>query len=472
MDAADDGAHAAPLPGQFVFVDLETTGANPAHHRITEVGIIRICGDALVERWSTLVNPECVIPPFIERFTGISNEMVAMAPRFSEIAATVFAKLADALFVAHNARFDYGFLRREFLRLGTHFTADVMCTVKLSRRLNPEQPRHNLDAIMQRHGLVCTARHRALGDAEVLHDLWRKLERDWPRAHLSAAAARATLGAPRLPAHLPPTLPDELPQGPGVYRYLDAQGDALFVGRSNELRERILEEMTELPQGLRARNLSAATRRVVWRETGGELGALLLEGEWRRRYAPRVGKPKQSHEDMTLRIAPDDSGRLELLPLAALADGVTTCFGVFHAERDARKAVREIARAHRLCLKVLGFEDTPGSCLAYQRQECKGACLGKEPPALHTIRLQMALTALKIKAWPFPARIGMREGNDLHVLSEWRYLGTATSEEELSELLATRHENAFDADTYRILTRYLAQRPRLEWRDLSHSIVA
>jgi DNA polymerase-3 subunit epsilon len=161
MDAADN----------LVFVDLETTGANPAYHRITEVGIVRIQNGVLVEEWSSLVNPECPISPYIEAFTGISSEMVADAPRFADIGATVLEKLRGAVFIAHNARFDYSFLRSEFRKVGVDYASEVLCTVKLSRRLFPEHARHNLDAVMERHGLTCSARHRALGDARVLNDL-------------------------------------------------------------------------------------------------------------------------------------------------------------------------------------------------------------------------------------------------------------------------------------------------------------
>jgi DNA polymerase-3 subunit epsilon len=125
MAAAED------LPQDLAFVDLETTGGNAAYDRITEVGILRLKNGELVEEWSSLVNPECPIPEYIENFTGISNQMVADAPRFADIAATVRDKLHGAVFVAHNARFDYSFLRSEFLKADMGFSAKVLCTVKL-----------------------------------------------------------------------------------------------------------------------------------------------------------------------------------------------------------------------------------------------------------------------------------------------------------------------------------------------------
>ena len=161
MDAPDADA----VPHDLVFVDLETTGGNAAYHRITEIGIVRVHRDAVVEEWSTLVNPECVIPSYIESFTGITNEMVEGAPRFADIAGLVLEKLCAPTArprLAPSRRCSQRttrasttpFMRAEFRRAGMPFSAPVLCTVKLSRRLFPEHPRHNLDAVMERHALI------------------------------------------------------------------------------------------------------------------------------------------------------------------------------------------------------------------------------------------------------------------------------------------------------------------------------
>src|SRR5690242_3798557 len=142
----------------LAFVDLETTGTAAARDSITEVGIVRVTGDPAggapaVSEWSTLVNPGVPIPPAIQALTGITDAMVRNAPVFDSIANEVAARTADALFVAHNARFDYGFLKHAFARLGRTFTARVLCTVKLSRRIFPDAERHNLDSVIERHVL-------------------------------------------------------------------------------------------------------------------------------------------------------------------------------------------------------------------------------------------------------------------------------------------------------------------------------
>ncbi len=472
MDAAEELA----LPQDLVFVDLETTGGNAAHHRITEVGIVRVEAGVVTEEWSSLVNPECRIPSYIESFTGISNEMVAAAPRFADIAALLLEKLRSAapaapVFVAHNARFDYSFLRAEFRRLDVHFCARVLCTVKLSRRLFPQHVRHSLDAVMARHDLSCAARHRALGDARVLSDFWFKLRRELPEAAL-AAAAQSVLGAGQLPANLPDGLADELPEGPGVYRFFGLDGALLYVGKSKSLRTRILGHFAAEHSEAKAQTLARQVRRVDWLETAGELGALLRNAEWIRTQQPLFNRRlKPSCESVTIRLAAEGSA-VEFATIGDLQPAqLAGCCGVFHSHQDARKALMDIARAQLLCLKVLGLEQSDGSCFAYQLGKCKGACAGKEALILHRVRLQTALSSLKLKAWPFPGRVALRERGplgaaDLHVLDHWAYLGTASCEEELAALAATQAPAAFDAHVYRILVRYFAAHPQLDWHDL------
>ena len=466
MDAAES------LPSDLVFVDLETTGGNAAYHRITEVGIVRVESGGVVEAWSSLVNPGCAIPSYIEGFTGITNEMVATAPRFCDIAAEVRGKLRGAVLVAHNARFDYSFLRAEFRRLDLHFSAQVLCTVKLSRRLFPQYVRHNLDAVMERHGLTCTARHRALGDARVLYDLWTTLRREVPETVLNAAA-QSILGASRLPAHLPADFLDDLPEGPGAYRAFGEGDVLLYVGKSNGLRTHVHGQLSSERAGSRERRLAADVRRVDWVETAGELGAALREAEWLKNRRPVYNRRvKTSAAPCTLRVpapgeVPAPLKSVEVCPIESLecAD-LARCFGVFHSEKEARKALLDIAGAHQLCLKILGLEASEGSCFAYQIGKCKGACVNHEPLMLHHMRVQLALSALKLKAWPFPGRIALREGGDLHVIEEWSYLGTAKSEDDLETLSKSRVGGAFDPDVYRILVRYLSNHPNIEWRDL------
>ncbi|HVJ10996.1 MAG TPA: 3'-5' exonuclease, partial [Burkholderiales bacterium] len=158
---------------RLAIVDVETTGTDPASDRISEIALLEIDDFALTARWSTLVNPGRTMPGPIQALTGITQEMVAAAPRFADLAAELHERLAGRVFVAHNARFDYGFLRREFDRAGIKYQAKTLCSVRLSRRLYPGEAGHDLDSLIGRHGLACAARHRAAPDAEAVWQFLR-----------------------------------------------------------------------------------------------------------------------------------------------------------------------------------------------------------------------------------------------------------------------------------------------------------
>lgn len=173
-----------------VFLDLETTGASAGQDRITEVGLIEVDDGYFVREWSTLVNPGMPIPPLIQSLTGINDAMVATAPYFEDIAQELHDAIAGRMLIAHNARFDYGFLEQEFKRIDRDFFAPVLCTVRLSRKLFPQHARHNLDTLISRHGIACDARHRALGDARVLWQLAQQWRSDPGEAAVLEATAK------------------------------------------------------------------------------------------------------------------------------------------------------------------------------------------------------------------------------------------------------------------------------------------
>jgi len=179
------------LNEHLVFLDLETTGSSAIRDRITEIGIVEVRQGCVLGEWATLVNPGVDIPPMIQSLTGITDKMVARAPRFSDISGELLKRIDGKLLVAHNARFDYGFLRNEFERIGIHYISRVLCTVKLSRRLFPHHQRHNLDILIERHGITCDARHRALGDARVLWQLTQCWHRELDAATIASAAELA-----------------------------------------------------------------------------------------------------------------------------------------------------------------------------------------------------------------------------------------------------------------------------------------
>jgi DNA polymerase-3 subunit epsilon len=262
----------------IAFVDLETTGGSVAEHRITEIGVVQV-DQGGVSRWSTLVNPEQPIPAFIQSLTGITDDMVRDAPTFASFAAELFERLNGNLFIAHNASFDRGFLRGEFQRVGLTFNPDVLCTVKLSRALWPHEKRHGLDALIERHALEPMARHRALADADLLWQFWQRLHRAWAPEVLRTHIDR-TMRRYRIAGDITEDMIDAAPAGHGVYAFFDASDVPLYVGRSVRLRQRVRAHLTGERRSARELRIAEQVRRVQWRDTGGEVGALLTEAKW------------------------------------------------------------------------------------------------------------------------------------------------------------------------------------------------
>ena len=456
------------LDAPLVFVDLETTGANPAFDRVIEIGIVKVSAGRPEYEWSTLVDPGESIPPAIQDFTGITNAMVRGAPSFADIADEVFERIGGSLFIAHNARFDYGFLKNEFRRLERAFQPRVLCTVKLSRALYPEHHRHGLDALIARHGLACAARHRALGDARVLWDFVQRVHAEKPPEAIRAALKKA-MKSPSLPSGLEATAVDAVPEAPGVYLFHGGNDLPLYIGKGVNLRARVQSHFTADHTTGRAMRIAQETRRIEWIETAGELGALLLEARLIKERQPVHNRHlRRNGELCAFRFREDGEPQdraLDLVPLAgASPDGLGALYGQFKSKREAHNTLRELAAEHGLCLKRLGLEQGKGPCFNHQIKRCKGFCVGKESPARHDLRLRTALAVLKLRAWPFPGRIAIRERLEAggrcewHLFEHWCHLGTVKSEADLHEAAQARHNAAFDIDAYRILRRELEKR--------------
>ncbi len=283
-------AYSEPL----VFVDLETTGGAFGVDRITEIGVVEV-GPSGVRQWSSLVNPQQPIPFFIQQLTGISDSMVRNAPTFDAIAQELLARLEGRLFIAHNARFDHGFLRSEFKRAGIKFQPDVLCTVQLSRAIYPTERRHGLDALIERHALVPAARHRALADADLLWQFWRHLHSahsvDVLHGHIEQVTRRF-----RLAGDIDEDTIEQIPSGCGIYVLYGEDDVPLYVGRSVRLRQRVRAHLSGVKRSAKERRLAELVRRVEWTATGGEIGAMLEEGRSITRLSPahnRVSKVRR-----------------------------------------------------------------------------------------------------------------------------------------------------------------------------------
>jgi DNA polymerase-3 subunit epsilon len=454
---------------RWVFVDVETTGASPARERITEVGIVtvEVDGDAQrVTEWSSLVNPGVPIPPEIQWLTGISNDMVREAPRFAELAEPLYDRLADAVFVAHNARFDYGFLKAEFARAGYDWRAATLCTVRLSRHLYPDRGPHSLDAIVERFGLDGEQRHRALGDARVLWRLLQRLRERHGEAELEAAVARL-LARPSTPPALPPGELDAIPSAPGVYCLYGANAHPIYVGKSVDLKARVLSHFANDHASGADLRLSQEVQRIEWERTAGETGALLREIELVQTRLPAHNIALRRKRSQVL-VALDEVARPRFVATAGVPlPRLHEHYGPFSSRPAARRWLQALAAEHGLCLKTMGLErrsrgaaaDAP--CFNFQIHRCLGACTGAEPRQEHGQRLRDLLELRRVPRWPYAGAValverdadGLRE--DLHVFDRWCWLGTVRTH-EAAAALAANAPRTFDADGDRVALKALA----------------
>ena len=449
-----------PLPA-FAFVDLETTGTRAAFDRITEIGIVRVDdvdGQLRIREWQSLVDPGVPIPPAIQVLTGITDAMVSRAPSFSSLARDVLDLLRDCVFVAHNARFDYGFLKHAFARLDLRYSARVLCTVRLSRRLFPEADGgHGLDAVIARHALHVSGRPRALGDARAIWSFVERLYRSEPRERVDAAM-RAILKVPSLPPQLPPDAIDALPEAPGVYLFYGDNPLPLYVGKSVNLRDRVGAHFTCDWQCETDLRLLREIRRIEHEQTAGELGALLREAALVKALMPAHNRALRRKEDAGIAMLVD--GLPAFVPAHAVAmrdlDGA---YGPFASRASFRATLRALAREHRLCERRLGLERGHGACFARQLHRCDGVCAGDESAAAHDARLLGALAPLAIPRWPLAGAACVRERSalddrvDVHVFRDWQWVGSARDDAELADLATAASRASFDLDVTRLLIR-------------------
>jgi DNA polymerase III subunit epsilon len=448
----------SPYP-DLAFVDIETTGSHFDRDRITEIGIKTLASNEL-QIWERLIDPQTFIPQNIQRLTGISPEMVKGQPSFSELAEDLKKELEGKIFVAHNARFDYGFIKASFKRIGIDFKPKVLCTVKLSRLLFPDQPRHNLDTIISAHGLKVSARHRALGDADLLLQFWRVCESKFGQEKLNAVISQL-IGNASLPSNIDRNLIDSIPDGPGCYIFYGDNKTPLYIGKSISLRSRVMGHFQGALTQRKEMKLSLRVRDIDWIETSGELGALILESRLIKERMPSMNiKLRRSKDLCAWSLEVDAVGVLTpaLVTHHHLAPGLQeNLYGLFYSRREAYSYLKAIAKKYHLCEALLGLEKRieGKSCFGYQVKQCGGACLNLAPIELHNLQLKTAMELFKVTVWPYSGAIAIKEGGEMIVIDKWCYLGTAINQDELYEL-AESGEAEFDLDIYKIVKKALS----------------
>ncbi|KPK82513.1 MAG: hypothetical protein AMS27_14490 [Bacteroides sp. SM23_62_1] len=377
----------------YAVVDIETTGGSPRSEKITEIAIYIFDGKQIVDEFVTLINPEKPIPYFISSLTGITNEMVADAPKFYEIAKRIVEMTEDKIFVAHNVTFDYKFIRSEFKSLGFNFVRNNICTLQLSRKLFPGHRSYSMGNICKDFGIHIEGRHRAAGDAfatvRLLGLIINQCKNEGVE-DLLAVSARPTLK--NLHPQLDKKILDSLPEETGVYYFLNDQNQIIYVGKSKNIRQRILSHLSN-NGSKRAIELKENIAFIDLEITGSELVALLIESSEIKKHAPRFNRAlKRKVMHYGLYSFKDENGYMNLRidkTINRINDKPHTCYQNL---TEAKESLSRLAERHWLCQKLCGLYDTDGACFHYEIRQCNGACTGKESPGIYNNRVSKALS--------------------------------------------------------------------------------
>lgn len=373
----------------YAIVDIETTGGYADHHRVTEIAIYHHDGMQITDHYKTLINPGRKIPHFITGLTGINYEMVKEAPSFADVAEEVMGWLKDRVFVAHNAHFDYSFLKKELEDAGKPWSCKKLCTVRLSRKILPGLDSYGLGRLAESLGITIADRHRAGGDALAtakIFDILLKRDQDG----VIAKALRRNSGETILPPNLPKEEFDKLPARPGVYYFLDARGHVIYVGKAINIKKRIAGHFTGEAREWNRSNIRNEIHHITYELTGSELIALILEAQEIRRLWPKYNlAQKYRVEEWGVYDYEDRNGYLRFC--VNVVNRGTRPLITFSNKGDAWNFMWEKVRSNDLCPKLSGLQLAKGLCFSHQSGTCKGACQEVETPKKYNKRAQRAI---------------------------------------------------------------------------------
>ena len=358
----------------YAIVDIETTGGYALNNRITEIAIYFHNGEAIIDSYETLINPERPIPPYITGLTGIDDKMVAQAPTFEEVAEELYKLLEGKIFVAHNVNFDYSFIKKEFEMVGMSLHTSKLCTVRLSRKLIPGLRSYGLGNLSQSLGIEIEARHRAAGDAHATAKIFHMLlERD-QNGVISGMLKRSSKEH-NLPPNLPRNTIDQLPKEPGVYYFHDQRGTVIYVGKAIDIQKRIIGHFTGNRGTWSNENIRSQIHDISYELTGNELIALLLENEEILRIWPKYNKAQKVFSNTWAIYSFEDQRGYTRFNVGKTKKNFSP-IATFHTHAEAWSTVQKWIDEFKLCPKLSGIQTSNHYCFDYELGKCDGACGG------------------------------------------------------------------------------------------------
>jgi DNA polymerase-3 subunit epsilon len=362
----------------YAIIDIETTGGSARIEKITEVAIYQHDGEKITGEYVSLVNPERNIPYFITNLTGITNEMVEDAPKFYEIAKDIVELTEGRAFVAHNARFDYSFMRQEFKSLGFNYRRKLIDTITLSRKLFPGHRSYSLGNICRDLKITINCRHRAAGDALATVKLFEMLLQKDREVNGSRSNLIRNTKLSKLNPKLDISKLNQIPDDPGVYYFFNERGDLIYIGKSRNLRERISTHLSNNTSG-RSMEMRDLIADIDWEETGSELIALLRESSEIKENKPVYNRAqRRTGFQWAVFSFFDRKGYLNFSFGPTSSD--ENPLSAFSTRDRARSRLEGLTEKYKLCQKLTGLYESDEACFQYHVGICKGACCGKEKP--------------------------------------------------------------------------------------------
>lgn len=357
----------------YAILDIETTGGKYNEEGITEIAIYRFDGDKIVDQFSSLVNPEKAIQPFVINLTGINNEMLRHAPKFYEVAKRIIEITDGCIMVAHNALFDNRILTTEFDRLGYQYEKETLCTVELAKKLIPDMPSYSLGKLVRSLGIPLSDRHRAQGDAKATVALFKLLLSKDSSKEIISETLRKDPKRKLQPKFI--DLIENAPSETGVYYMRNESGKIIYIGKSKNIKKRLTQHFTS--DNRKSKRIQLEVNSVTFEKTGNELIALLKEVEEIKQnkpiYTRAVRRTNFTHQ---LTSFLDKNGYINLK--IEKADARKKAITTFSNYQQAKSSLFKFTEEFQLCQKLTGLLDTSKHCFNYAVNECYGACINKE----------------------------------------------------------------------------------------------
>jgi len=373
----------------YAIVDIETTGGFAAANGITEISINVFDGNKVVEKFETLINPCQPIPRYITAMTGITDEMVATAPKFEEVAETIYHFLDDRVFVAHNVNFDYSFIKSHLSAHGYEYNAKRLCTVRLSRKILPGLPGYGLGKLCNSLDILIENRHRAGGDAAATVKVFQRLLQNDSQQYIVKSLQRSSKEQ-MLPPNVPKEHFDKLPYTPGVYYFHNEKGKIIYVGKAKNIRYRVNSHFSSNLDSRQKQNFIRYTYSISFQPCGTELMACILESSEIKRLWPIFNYSQKRWEDVYGIYSYEDQNGYLRLAIEKNKRQITPVHS-FHYLVDGHSVLRKLISAFDLCPKLCFMHTGNEPCIP----GCRGACEQKESPTDYNHRVNEAIESLQ-----------------------------------------------------------------------------